>query len=109
MKNCVRTLIYIKECKNDKNYQKLLQIYDGNSCSAELYMLVSEVRNVRYSGQILAYQLAQDSRTCTMKNTYSGYAHQNRIIDKICDGTDGLVASHASHVDILFEVQLSVV
>ena len=72
-------------------------------------MLVSEVGNIRYGGQILAYQLAQDTCTRAVKNAHPGYAHQNSIVDEISDGIDGFVASHASHIDILFEVQLLVV
>ena len=99
---CVRTLICIK------GYESV-QIHYRNACSAELYMLVVEVRNIRDRGQILAYQLSQNTRARTVQDPHSRDTHENGIVDKIGHGTDGLVTSHTTDVDVLFEVQLTVV
>ena len=53
-------------------------------------MLVAEVGNVGYRGQILAYQLTQDAGACAMQNPHPRYAHEDGIVDVIGDGVDGV-------------------
>lgn len=90
-------------------YRWSLKIDHCDACTTELNVFVAIVRNVGYGSQILAYQLAQNTRSCAVKDAYSRHANEDGVVDEIGNGIDGFVASHASHVEILTEVQLAVV
>ena len=53
---CVQQIIFVPQKAGFS-----VEINHRNARSAELYMLVAEVRNIGDSGQVLAYQLAQDA------------------------------------------------
>ena len=72
-------------------------------------MLVLVVFYVGNGGQILADELAQNTRSSTVQNAYSRHSHKDGIVDEIGDGIDGFVASHAADVDVLLEVQFAVI
>ena len=72
-------------------------------------MLIAVVCDVGNSGQILAYQLAQNTGSRTVQDSHARHAYEDGIVDEIGDGVDSLIASHAAHVEVLTEVQLAVV
>ena len=72
-------------------------------------MLVSVVTHVRYGGKVLAYQLAQDARACSMQDSHARHAYEYGVVDEVGDGVDGLVATHATYVQVLAEVLSAVV
>ena len=72
-------------------------------------MLVAEGSDVGNRAQILTYQLSENTRSCAMENTYARHANKDGVVDEIGDGIDSLVASHASDIEILTEVQFAVV
>ena len=67
-------------------------------------MLVAEVADVGNGAQILTYQLSQDACTCAMQNAHATHAYEDRIIEEMHHGVEGLVASHTSYVEVLMEV-----
>ena len=44
-----------------------------------------------------------------MQYSHAWHAYEDGIVDEISDSVDGLVASHAPHVEVLSEVQFAVV
>lgn len=56
--------------------------------------------------EILAYKCAKNTCSGSMQDTYTAYPDKYGIINEISYGLNGFVTSHASHIDILLEVQL---
>ena len=76
------------------------------ACTTKLHVLVGIVGDVRYSGQILTDELPEDAVALAMEDADTCHAYQYGIIDEILYGRQGLVASHAANVQVLFEVRL---
>ena len=44
-----------------------------------------------------------------MENTHPGHAHEDGVINEIGDGIQGLISPHTAHVEVLVEIQFTVV
>ena len=86
----------------------LIQIHHGDTCSAKLHMLVFEVAHIGYGVEVLADELAQDACARAVEDAHPRHAHQDGVVDEVHHGIYGLVAAHASHVDVLVEVLFAV-
>ena len=71
-------------------------------------MFVASLGDVGDRVQILADELAQDACARSMKDAHAAHAYQDGIVDEMHHSVNSLVASHATHVQVLMEVLLSV-
>lgn len=92
--------------KGIKKIRISIQIYHRNSCSSELYVFVLIVGYPGNTGQVLSYQGAEDTVSCSMKNAYTADAQQDSVVDEVGHGLDGFVSAHTPHVDVVLEVEL---
>ena len=87
----------------------LFKINNRDSCSSELHMLIGEVGDIGNGSQVFTDELSENTRSCAVENTYPADSHQNGVVDEIGDGIDGLVTTHAPHIQILLELTPSLV
>ena len=86
--------------------QLSLQIDYRNPGTAELHMFVLEVTYAGHRLQVVADERAQAARTSPGQDTHAEYSQHDGIVDEVGHRLDRLVATHAAHVDVLFELQL---
>ena len=83
----------------------LMQFYDCDASSAKLHVFVAAACYGGIGLQVLADEGAQDAIARAVQYAHSGHAEQHGIVDVVGHGLQGLFASHATHVDVLLEVQ----
>ena len=83
-----------------------LEIYNRNSRTAKLHMLVLAVRNVRHRLQVLTDELAQNAVALAMQNAHTRHSYKYSVVDEVLHSVQSFVATHATHVEILMEVEL---
>ena len=81
-----------------------MELYYRDAGAAELYVLVATACHGRVGLQVLADEGAQDAIACAMQDTYARHAEQYGIVDVVGDSLQRLLATHATHVDVLLEV-----
>ena len=59
----------------------------------------------RQCAQILAYEGAQYSVTCTVEYAHAVHIAHNGIIKEIAHSLHSLLATHSANIDILLEIQ----
>ena len=87
----------------------LPQIYYCYSVPTELDVLVVVVLDGRNGVQILADKVAQYAVAGTVQDAYATHADERGIVDKVHNGLDSLIATHAANIDIRLESQFAVI
>ena len=85
----------------------LFQLYDSDASTAELHMLVAIALDTAHTVQVLTDGHFQRAGTRAMQDAHALGIELDGIIDEIGNGLQGLVGTHAAHVDIGFEIQLA--
>lgn len=67
-------------------------------------MFVGKVAHSGNGFQILADKRAQDTRSCSVKDTHTRHADEDSIINEIGDGLQRFVATHATDINVLLEM-----
>ena len=81
-----------------------MKFNDRYSCSAKLHMLVAAAGYGGGGIEVLADEGAQYAIARAMQDAHTGHAEQDGIVDIVGDGLQGLLATHAAHIDVLLEV-----
>ena len=87
---------------------RLFQFHHGDSCAAELHVLVSGRLHTWVCVEIIADELAQDACSGAVQDAHLAGSHQYGIVDEVGDSLQSFLAAHASHVNVLLEVQVFV-
>ena len=90
------------------NKYLLPKVYYGYSVSAKLNMLVVVILDGRNGVEVLTDQVTQYAVSRTVQDTNAAHTNECGVIDKVHHRLDGLVAAHATHVDIGLERQLAI-
>lgn len=86
---------------------RLFEVDNGYARASELYMFVVIGLNARNSVEILSQILTQSACTCSMQYPYFTGVEAYRVINVVGECLDGFVDTHSSHIDLLFEVELT--
>ena len=84
---------------------ELKEFDDGYACSAEADVFLVEVGDGGHGGKVLADECLEDACACSMEDFHSGRSRYAGVVDEVCEGLDGLIASHASHVELFAEIE----
>ena len=84
----------------------LFEFDDGDADAAELDVFVFEAADVGDGGEVVADELAEDTCTCAVQDSYGGDVGENGVVDEVGDGLYGFVAAHAADVYFMFEMEL---
>lgn len=88
-----------------------LFLFERNYCNAgssKLYMFVAIGRNALHRIEIFTDSLSQDSISCPVQNPHLLDVELQSIVDEIRYCLQGFVGAHASDIELLLEMQLSV-
>ena len=77
--------------------------------TTELDVLVVVVLYGGYSVEILADEVAQYAVAGAVQDTHAAHSDERGIINKVHDGLDSLITTHAADIDIGLECKLAVV
>ena len=69
----------------------------------KLNMLVMIVLDCGHSVEVLADQVAQYAVACAVQDAHAAHADERGVVNKVHNGLNGLVTTHAAHVNIRFE------
>ena len=83
-----------------------LQFHYRDACAAELDVLVVKGDDARDSVHVLTDGLAQGSCACAVKDADARGVDQQGIVDEVGNGLQGFVCPHASHINLLPEVEM---
>ena len=83
-----------------------LEIYTRNSRTAKLHMLVLAACHIRYRLQVLTDELAQNAVALAMQNAHTRHSYKYSVVDEVLHSVQSFVATHATHIEILMEVEL---
>ena len=83
-----------------------LEIDDSNACSTKLYMFVSVMYHIWDTAHILSDELAQNTVSFSMQDSYARHSHQYGVINKVLNRIECFVSTHTSYIKILMEITL---
>ena len=83
-----------------------LEIYNRNSRTAKLHMLVLAACHIRYRQQVLTDELAQNAVALAVQNAHTRHSYKYSVVDEVLHSVQSFVATHATHIEILMEVEL---
>ena len=69
-------------------------------------MLVLTACHIRHRLQVLTYELAQNTVALAVQDAHARHSYKYRIVDEVLHSVKSFVATHATHVKILTEVEL---
>ena len=69
-------------------------------------MLILEMCDSGDSFEVLSDDLPKNARPGAVQDTHPRAAHLYGVVDKVGNGLNSFIGTHASHVDFLFEVEL---
>ena len=78
---------------------------DCDAGSAEAYVFLVEIGNRRHGGEMLANECLENACACAVEDLDSGGAGHAGVIYEICECLNGFVASHATDIKLLTEME----
>lgn len=85
----------------------LLEIHYRNACSAKLHMLVAVTFHFLHRVKVLANELLEYAGASAVEDSHARLTELDSIINKIGDGLHRLIATHTTHINVGFKIELA--